>query len=144
MHRNSPSTNASRQPRSPSCSGTHSRAATRNSGLLPHERLDVFDAAVELVELVAEVRAPRGAAPALEQLKRSSSSVALNIAEACGKPPQSRDRARFFDIARGSALESAAALRVLLALKALSPGRYQRGHALCERAYAMLTRLSGR
>lgn len=142
MPHNPSSRIASRSPCS--CSGTRSPGASHASRPLPHERLDVFEVAIELVELVASIRAPRGSAPALEQLKRSSASVALNIGEACGKAQGSRDRARYFDIARGSALESAAALRVLLALRALSPERYQHGRALCERAYAMLTRLSGR
>ena len=76
---------------------------------LPHEKLDVYGFAIELVELAASVRTRRGAANACDQLRRAATSVALNIAEACGK--SGADRARFFAIARGSALESAAALR---------------------------------
>ncbi len=49
-----------------------------------------------------------------DQLDRASTSIVLNLAEGNGKftPP---DRCRFFDIARGSALECAAALDVLVA-----------------------------
>ncbi len=49
-----------------------------------------------------------------DQLDRASTSIVLNLAEGNGKftPP---DRCRFFDIARGSALECAAALDVLAA-----------------------------
>jgi four helix bundle protein len=86
--------------------------------LLPHERLDVFQVAIVLVEHVASMGPLRGTAGALDQLRRAATSVAVNIGEACGK--QGRDRQRFFEIARGSALESAAALRVLLALKVIS------------------------
>ena len=107
---------------------------------LPHEKLDVFRVAIELVEHVAQLHARRGASSAVEQLRRASNSIALNIAEACGK--QGKDRQRFFTIARGSALESAAALRVLLAMGAIGAGEHGTGRGLCERLYAMLTKLS--
>ncbi len=108
--------------------------------LLPHERLDVFAVAIELVELVRSLGSLRGNAGALDQLRRASTSVAVNIGEACGK--SGADRRRYFSIARGSALESAAALRVLLALGLVKRERYGEGRTLCERLYAMLTRLS--
>lgn len=107
---------------------------------LPHERLDVFRVAIELVELVRSLGSLRGTAGALDQLRRASTSVAVNIGEACGK--SGADRRRYFAIARGSALESAAALRVLLALRLVKAERYGEGRTLCERLYAMLTRLS--
>jgi len=108
--------------------------------LLPHERLDVFAVAIELVELVRSLGSLRGNAGALDQLRRASTSVAVNIGEACGK--SGADRRRYFSIARGSALESAAALRVLLALGLVKRERYGEGRTLCERLYAMLTQLS--
>jgi four helix bundle protein len=108
--------------------------------LLPHERLDAYQAAVQLVEVAAAVPQVRGAADVIDQLRRSASSVALNCAEACGK--HGKDRMRYFEIARGSALESAAALRVLAVLGAINESDHRVGHALCDRLYAMLTRLS--
>lgn len=114
---------------------------TLPSAPLPHERLDVFNVAVELVELCADVPSRRPATAAVDQLRRAATSVALNVSEACGR--EGADRRRFFAIARGSALESAAALRVLLALRAVTPSVHLRGRALCERLYAMLTRLAG-
>jgi four helix bundle protein len=47
-----------------------------------------------------------------DQLDRASSSIVLNLAEGNGKFT-SGDRCHFFDIARGSALECAAALDIL-------------------------------
>ena len=51
---------------------------------------------------------------ALKHLDEASTSVVLNIAEGNGKRSPV-DRARILDIARGSALESAACLDVLVA-----------------------------
>jgi four helix bundle protein len=122
---------------------THSlaHALPRGAQPLPHERLDAFRIAVELVELAAAVKPQRGAAGAVDQLRRAATSVALNISEACGR--DGADRRRFFAMARGSALESAAALRVLLALRAVSADVHRHGRTLCERLYAMLTKLAG-
>ena len=52
-----------------------------------------------------------------------------------------RDRMRFYEIARGSTLECAAALRVLQVQRALSLDAHEAGHDFCERLYAMLTRM---
>lgn len=109
---------------------------------LPHERLDVFQLAIALVEQTARLPQRRGHAAVYDQLRRATTSVALNIAEGCGK--DGRDRGRFFDIARGSALESAAALRILLALRLISQSQHDDNRSLCERSYAMLTRLAKR
>ena len=119
----------------------HSTAAF-TSRALPHERLDAFHVAVELVELVAGLRLPRGNADLRDQMKRSASSVALNLAEGAGK--SGRDGARYFQIARGSVCEAAAALRVLLALDAIDSEAHARGRELCARVYAMCTRLIAR
>ena len=54
-----------------------------------------------------------------DQLDRASTSIPLNIAEGNGKFTGA-DRCRFFDNARGSALESAAALDVLVAKRRCS------------------------
>ncbi|XEY28900.1 four helix bundle protein [Candidatus Uabimicrobium helgolandensis] len=48
---------------------------------------------------------------ALYQLDRASTSIALNIAEGNGKYTP---KDRYFDIARGSALESAGALDIII------------------------------
>ncbi len=122
---------------------THSHStAAFTSRPLPHERLDAFHVAVELVELVAGLRLPRGYADLRDQSGRAASSVALNLAEGAGK--SGRDGARYFQIARGSVCEVAAALRILLALRAIGPEEHAKGRTLCERVYAMCTRLISR
>jgi four helix bundle protein len=54
----------------------------------------------------------------IDQFDRASVSIALNIAEWNGKY-SSKDRCRYFDIARGSTLESASCLDVLYTKKLL-------------------------
>ena len=80
---------------------------------LDHEKLEVYQAALEFVTWLEPVlsKLPRTLSAA-DQLDRASTSIALNIAEGDGKFTKA-DRCRFFDHARGSALESAAALDVL-------------------------------
>lgn len=87
--------------------------------LFGHERLDVYREAIAF-ELWAGDRLeniPKSLA-AHDQLDRSSTSIPLNIAEGNGKWSR-KDRCRFFDIAWGSCLESASAIDVLVARKAL-------------------------
>lgn len=79
-----------------------------------HERLNAYRVALAFNEWVGEfLSATNAKAAAKDQLDRAATSIPLNIAEGNGKFSR-RDRARFFDIARGSALESAAALDVLV------------------------------
>jgi four helix bundle protein len=82
-----------------------------------HEKLEVYQRSIDFVAWADSLleRIPKSLA-AHDQLDRSSTSIPLNIAEGNGKW-QPLDRCRFFDIARGSAVESAAALDVLVAKK---------------------------
>lgn len=61
-----------------------------------------------------------------DHLDRASTSVALNIAEGNGKFAI-KDRCRFLDFARGSALECAACLDVLLAKRLVEAERIHAG-----------------
>jgi four helix bundle protein len=82
-----------------------------------HEKLDVYQAAIAFCGWVGEfLSAISAKAAAKDQIDRASTSIPLNIAEGNGKF-SARDRARFFEMARGSALECAACLDVLLARK---------------------------
>ena len=79
-----------------------------------HEKLDVYREAIAFCGWVGEFLASITAkAAAKDQLDRASTSIPLNIAEGNGKF-SAADRARFFEIARGSALECAACLDVLV------------------------------
>jgi four helix bundle protein len=82
-----------------------------------HEKLDVYREAIAFCAWVGELlNAISAKAAAKDQLDRASTSIPLNIAEGNGKF-SAKDRARFLEIARGSALECAAALDVLVARK---------------------------
>ena len=82
-----------------------------------HEKLDVYQEAIRFCGWVGDFLAAVSAkAAAKDQLDRASTSIPLNIAEGNGKFSM-KDRARFLEVARGSALECAACLDVLLVRK---------------------------
>ena len=85
-----------------------------------HEKLNVYQVALEFNYWVGGLLASAEAkAAAKDQLDRAATSIPLNLAEGNGKFFR-RDRARFFDIARGSALEAAASLDVLVSRKVIT------------------------
>jgi len=85
-----------------------------------HEKLDVYRESIAFCGWVGEfLSAISTKAAAKDQLDRASTSIPLNIAEGNGKF-STRDRARFFEVARGSALECAACLDVLFVRKLAS------------------------
>ncbi len=80
-----------------------------------HEKLNVYQASIKFVTWVTDLISKlEGKAAVKDQLDRASTSIPLNIAEGNGKFAV-RDRCRFLDFARGSALECAACLDVLVA-----------------------------
>ena len=81
--------------------------------------------------------------PARDQWLRASQSIPLNIAEGNGKTAEA-DRRRYFEIARGSALECAAIQDVLVVGKALDQAESRERKIELDRIAAMLSRLGGR
>src|SRR5438874_3852114 len=80
-----------------------------------HEKLNVYQSSLGFVAWATElVSGIRSKAAVKDQLDRASTSVPLNIAEGNGKFAI-KHRRRFLDFARGSALECAACLDVLIA-----------------------------
>jgi len=80
-----------------------------------HEKLQVYQESLAFVVWLEPIlqKLPKTIA-VRDQLDRASTSIVLNLAEGNGKFT-APDRCRFFDIARGSALECAAGLDVLAA-----------------------------
>ena len=80
-----------------------------------HEKLNVYQASLKFITWATDLLSKLGSRAAVEdQLDRASTSVPRNYAEGNGKFAI-RDRCRFLDFARGSALECAACLDVLVA-----------------------------
>jgi len=109
----------------------------------PHERLDAYGVAEQLVAWVARYRHKLHGLPgeAGPQLERASVRALLNIAEAAGRQGP-RDRARVFALARGETCEAAAALKVAVLYGAFSAAEAQPARALLVRQGQMLSRLS--
>ncbi len=109
-----------------------------------HERLKVYQEALRFVAwadtIIDELPAKLSAR---DQLERASTSVPLNIAEGNGKRSRP-DRCRYFDIARGSGVECAACLDVLVARKKLSPEKATEGKAILLEVVAMTAGLIAR
>ncbi|MBA3820149.1 MAG: four helix bundle protein, partial [Deltaproteobacteria bacterium] len=76
-----------------------------------HERLDVYQAAIEFLALADTIAGnlPRGRSHLADQLRRAASSISFTIAEGAGEL-SALDIARFYRMARRSATESAAIL----------------------------------
>ncbi|MEX0654455.1 MAG: four helix bundle protein [Phycisphaeraceae bacterium] len=110
-----------------------------------HEKLDVYRLAIEFVGWTAQLlegldgpaRHPR------DQLLRSSQSIAQNIAEGNGKRT-APERRRYFEIARGSAMESAATLDILIAISARPLDEVAHGKGQLYRLVQMLSAMTRR
>jgi len=85
----------------------------------------------------------KGHRNAKDQLIRASQAIPLNIAEGNGKATDG-DRRRYFEIARGSALECGAVQDVLQVCGAISAEENVKAKALLDRIVAMLTKLGQR
>ena len=113
-----------------------------------HEKLDVYQESIAFCVWVGELlNQISGKAAAKDQLDRASTSLPLNIAEGNGKFSRV-DRARFLEIARGSALECAAcldvlAVRKLIATEEILPAK-ERLVRIVNMLMGMLKRFSGR
>jgi len=116
--------------------------------LFDHEKLDVYGVELQFIAWLTDFfddiskSSVRHRRELLEQLDRASLSALLNTAEGNGKR-QGRQRAKFFDDARGSAIECAACLDASVAKRLVSDQRVCLGKEMLGRVVAMLTRLPG-
>jgi four helix bundle protein len=107
---------------------------------LDFERLDVYRVAVEFHALAASLRLPAGRRELRDQLDRAALSIVLNTAEGGGRTGAA-DKARFYAMARGSAMECAALFDVLGNLALVPRLTCVRARALLVRIVQMHTRL---
>src|SRR5215475_486885 len=106
----------------------------------PHERLDVYRAAIDFLALSEDIASqlPRGRAYLVDQLRRASLSVSLNVAEGAGEFAPA-DKARFYRMARRSGTECVAILDACRILKVTDDALLTRGRDYLQRIAAMLT-----
>jgi four helix bundle protein len=110
--------------------------------MLDYEKLDVYRIALKFVVTTIEIRdrLPRGNGELVDQFKRASFSIVLNIAEGAGKLKLA-DKQRYFSIARGSVMECGALFDLFHALRHVSADEYRAGKLLLTRIGAMLSKL---
>ena len=105
-----------------------------------HETLNVYQASIHFITWITELldTIPKNLS-VHNQLDRASTSISLNIAEGNGKHT-SADRCRYFDSARGSSLECAACLDVLVAKKIMDKDKVKKGK---DQLYQIVSMLIG-
>jgi four helix bundle protein len=114
--------------------------------MFDHEKLDVYSVELAFIRWLTDFLEEVSEYPAaqrcelVDQLDRASMSALFNTAEGNGKR-QGRQRAKFFDDARGSALECAAGLDAAVAKQVAANDRIRSGKEMLARVVAMLTRL---
>ena len=111
--------------------------------MLSFQKLRVYQRSIEFLALVLDVinALPKGHAELADQLLRAAQSQPRNIAEGAGRRT-AVDQARFYTHARGSAMESAAALDTMRVMKLVDEATYSRGIDLLEGIVAMLTKMT--
>jgi four helix bundle protein len=111
--------------------------------LLDHEKLTVYQAAIEFVILADEVieHLPRGRAYLSDQLQRAALSIPLNIAEGAGEYAVD-EKVRFYRMAKRSATECAGVLDVCQRLGLVEEKRYMKGRELLIGIVSMLIKMA--
>ena len=107
-----------------------------------HEKLEVYRIAIQFVawsEILLEDCKGK-AASAKKHLDEASSSIPNNIAEGNGKWSK-KDRKKFLEVARGSALECASCLDILVAKRRISTDRVIEGKEKLRSIVNLLTKM---
>jgi four helix bundle protein len=117
----------------------------QKQALLDHEKLTVYQVAIEFVILADEVieHLPRGRAYLSDQLQRAALSIPLNIAEGAGEYAVD-EKARFYRMAKRSATECAGVLDVCQRLRLVEENRYAKGRELLIGIVSMLVKMAQR
>jgi four helix bundle protein len=111
--------------------------------VLDHEKLNVYQVAIEFVLLADEVieHLPRGRAYLSDQLQRAALSIPLNIAEGAGEYSID-EKARFYRMAKRSATECAGILDVCHRLQLVEEEHHMKGRELLIRIVSMLVKMA--
>jgi four helix bundle protein len=107
-----------------------------------HEKLDVYQAAIDFVVLINSVieNLPRGRAYLADQLQRAAASVPLNIAEGAGEFSVN-EKIRFYRMAKRSATECAGILDICQRLAIIDEKNYAKSRELLMRIVGMLIKM---
>jgi four helix bundle protein len=106
-----------------------------------HEKLIVYQKVLSFIEWLESLSVfSNKRIDVISQLDRASNSVVHNIAEGNGKY-SGKDRCRYFDFARGSALESAACLDVMLCKKMILKDDNVHGKIILKEIVSMMVGL---
>jgi len=109
--------------------------------MFDHEKLRVYQETLAFASWVETIlERAKKSSPLHDQLDRARTSILLNIAEGNGRFTTA-DRCRFFDMARGSALECAACLDLLAVKNAIDFKEQTHGKMLLEKIVSMLVGL---
>ena len=109
--------------------------------MIDADRLDVYRVARDFDAFASRALPRRGQAHLRDQLLRASSSIVLNIAEGCGRYSRP-EKAHFYLIARGSAMECVGALDVALGRGLVTAAAHRHGRGMLIRVVQMLTKLA--
>jgi four helix bundle protein len=111
--------------------------------MLNHERLKAYVFTLEIAKKMPDMlkRFPLGSSYLADQLKRAVSSILLNTAEGNGRRSY-KERRRFFDIAIGSATESAAAFDIIYAYGYIDQNLYAETKDKLEQVVKILYKLT--
>lgn len=106
-----------------------------------HEKLIVYQRSLDFVEFIENILSKmKDKLNVYEQIDKCSTSIPLNIAEGTGKF-SAKDKNKYYDIARGSATESAACLDVMFKRKKITQEENNKGKEILYEIVSMLVGL---
>ena len=110
--------------------------------MFAHEKFEAYQLSIKFLEISLNLinKLPSGNAHMKDQLKRCATSISLNIAEGTGKKSKA-DRNKFYFIARGSAMESAAVCDVIVLIEPLLRKEAEDGKEVLESIVRILSKV---
>lgn len=113
----------------------------RLSPVLDHEKMRVYQLALEFHAFVMRLLPKRGYSKLRQQMEEASLSIVNNIAEGAGRR-SAKEKRHFYSIARGSTTESAAMVDVIRVRKIASSANCFKARAMAIQMVRMLSVLS--
>jgi four helix bundle protein len=110
---------------------------------LDYEKLDVYRCAMNLILALETIidRLPAGRGYLVDQLRRASTSVVLNIAEGAGEHAPA-EKSRFYRMAKRSSTECASIVEICLHLHLIDEESHRKVREQVIRISAMLTKMT--